>query len=86
MNIIAYTIYLTISCFITVRVGKACYSNGWHFIKPLFLGHDELARAVNKLLLTGFYLVNLGIVAWNLHGWNPGRAVRSCRILPRLQL
>lgn len=62
LNIIAYTIYFSISAFVTIFVGKSLHKNGYHLILDLF-EHQEFTRTTNNILLIGYYLVNLGYVA-----------------------
>ena len=68
-NIIAYLIYIPITFYITIYVGKVCYQNGEVFILKL-IPHEQTAKAVNKLLLIGYYLLNLGFAALTLSYWS----------------
>ena len=61
-NLTAYIIYLLIATILTVFVGKNLHSNGYYLILDLF-ENEVFTRTVNNLLLTGYYLVNLGYVA-----------------------
>jgi hypothetical protein len=56
-----YLAYLGISVGLTVWVGRTLSSNGTVFLVDVFAG-EELARSVSRLLVVGFYLVNLGFV------------------------
>lgn len=56
-----YLIYLAVSTGLTVWVATTLSRNGLVFLQDVF-GEDRLARAVNHLLVVGFYLVNLGYV------------------------
>jgi len=67
-NIIAYLLYLPITFYITIYVGKVCYQNGEIFILKL-IQPAATAKAVNKLLLIGYYLLNLGFAAITLSFW-----------------
>ena len=69
LNIVAYTIYLGITFYITVIVGYKFYKNGIHLILELFQPNEAGAHAINKLLLVGYYLVNLGYLAISISGW-----------------
>lgn len=60
--VVVYTLYLALSVFITVWVGKILHKNGRIFIVDAFDGNEELADSVNHLLVVGFYLVNIGFV------------------------
>lgn len=71
MNLIAYLIYLLVTYTITVHVGRTFYRNGRVYILDM-LKHDEpLTDQVNKVLLTGYYLLNIGFATIKLTGWQP---------------
>jgi hypothetical protein len=57
-----YLSYLVISVGLTVWVAGALSRNGLVFLEEVFTD-KRLAGAVNKLLVVGFYLLNLGYVA-----------------------
>ena len=61
--VIAYVLYLLIAIPLTIWVGSTLSRNGRVFLVDVFGGNGELAEAVNKLLVVGFYLLNLGVVA-----------------------
>jgi hypothetical protein len=63
MTVIAYLAYLLVAIPLTIWVARTLGANGYHFIKDVFAGDEQLARAVNKLLQVGFYLLNFGFVA-----------------------
>ena len=69
LNILAYTVYLLITFYITVVVGYKFYKNGIHLLIDLFSPNVSGAHVINKLLLVGYYLVNLGFVAMSISGW-----------------
>ncbi|MEV6815557.1 hypothetical protein [Micromonospora sp. NPDC051296] len=56
-----YLVYLAVSIGLTVWVARALTRNGMIFLEEVF-GDERLARAVNNLLVVGFYLLNLGYV------------------------
>jgi hypothetical protein len=60
--VLTYLIYLLISVGLTVGVGWALARSGRTFLREVFGGNDGLAEAVNRLLVVGFYLLNLGFV------------------------
>ena len=67
-NLIGYLIYLPITAFITVAVGKSFHIHGIHYIKSIIL-EKKIATSLNNLLLVGYYLVNIGyafsvIIKW----------------------
>jgi hypothetical protein len=57
-----YLVYLAISVGLTVWVATTLSRNGLIFLQEVF-DDPKLARAVNQLLVMGFYLLNLGYVA-----------------------
>ncbi len=58
-NIITYLIYLPIILFITIKVGWMFYKNGEIFLLSIF-EEQNTVKTVNKILLMGYYLVNIG--------------------------
>ena len=66
-----YLVYLLISLGLTVWVARTLQANGALFLVDVFRGNTELARAVNHLLVVGFYLINLGYVSLALRISNP---------------
>jgi len=69
MNTLAYIIYLFITYLITVRVGFIFYRNGRIFILGLLKNDASLTDAINRILLVGYYLVNLGYTALMISTW-----------------
>jgi hypothetical protein len=61
-TVATYVVYLLISVALTVWVGRTLFRNGRLFLVDVFDGNERLADAVNRLLLVGFYLLNLGFV------------------------
>lgn len=56
-----YIMYLLVSIFITVSVGHSLFHHGRPFLIETFRD-ENMADAVNGLLIVGFYLVNLGYI------------------------
>lgn len=69
LNLIGYGIFIGLMIFIIAVVGKICYRNGNVFVAELIPGHLELCQQINKALLIGYYLVNIGYCAVNLSFW-----------------
>jgi hypothetical protein len=61
-----YLGYLAISIALTIWVGRTLHKNGRVFLVDVFAGNEALADSTNHLLVVGFYLVNLGYVAFAL--------------------
>jgi hypothetical protein len=56
-------LYLGIMVPVTVWVGRTLFKSGAAFLAETFRGKEALAESVNRLLVVGFYLMNLGFVA-----------------------
>ncbi len=63
---ITYLIYTVLSIGLTIWVARILFQSGQIFLIEAFDGNKEMASAVNKLLAVGFYLVNIGFVAFFL--------------------
>jgi len=61
--VLTYVAYLVISVALTVWVARVLSSNGRAFLVDVFAGDGDLADSVNRLLVVGFYLINLGYVS-----------------------
>jgi hypothetical protein len=61
-TVATYLAYLIISVALTIWVGRTLFRNGRLFLVDVFDGNERLADAVNRLLIVGFYLLNLGFV------------------------
>ncbi len=59
-TIITYSIYLILTISLTVWVANTLFKNGKVFLIEIFANNTEFADSVNKLLVVGFYLINLG--------------------------
>jgi hypothetical protein len=68
-NIIAYIVYFSIILFVVLYVGAKLFHNGGPFVLMCYHGNKGLAQAVNKFLLAGYYLMNIGYSILILKGW-----------------
>ena len=68
MNSLAYLIYLPITLYITIVVGKAFFTQGRVFLYYLFQD-PKRCDEINKLLLAGYYLLNGGYAFLAVYGW-----------------
>ncbi len=64
--LVLYALYLVITIVLTVWVARTLFRNGKVFLVDIFHGNNDLAQAVNNLLLVGFYLVNVGYAIYTL--------------------
>ena len=68
--IITYLIYLLLTISITIWVANTLFRNGKIFLFDIFIGNTDLANSVYNLLLTGFYLINIGYAVYTLQVTN----------------
>lgn len=64
--ITTYLIYLAVTITLTVWVARTLFVNGRIFLIEIFHKDELLADSVNKLLLVGFYLINVGYAVYTL--------------------
>ncbi len=78
MNIAAvYFSYLAISVALTIWVARTLHRNGRIFLVDAFQGDEQLADAVNHLLVVGFYLINVGYITLALKTTDALATIRS---------
>lgn len=65
-TILTYGLYLPITIVLTVWVANTLFKNGRVFLITIFHSDELLADSVNKLLLVGFYLINIGYAVYTL--------------------
>lgn len=64
LKVATYLLYLAVTVPLTVWVGRALRRHGDVFLIDVFVGDERLARAVNQLLVIGFYLLNFGYLSF----------------------
>jgi len=70
-TVTTYLGYLVVAVPLTIWVATTLSRNGRVFLEDVFSGNDDLADAVNTLLVVGFYLLNLGFVLLYLRSGAP---------------
>src|SRR5437879_2677556 len=66
-NVIAvYIAYSVVALALTAWLARTLFRNGTAFLHDVFEDRPALAEAVNKLLVVGFYMLNLGYAFWVL--------------------
>ena len=55
-----YLVYGTVSIGLTIWLARTLFANGAVFLEDVFEDKPEMARSVNRLLVTGFYMASLG--------------------------
>jgi hypothetical protein len=64
--ILTYALYMPITVILTIWVANTLFTNGRIFLVDIFHGNELLADSVNKLLVVGFYLINIGYAVFTL--------------------
>jgi len=62
-TVTTYALYLALAIPLTIWVARTLHKNGRVFLVECFHGDGELADSVNRLLVVGFYLINIGFVS-----------------------
>ncbi|WP_124979499.1 hypothetical protein [Nonlabens xiamenensis] len=68
-NLVSYSFYFLLVCSVILYVGHLCYRNGHVFIHALIPASPDLNHQINRLLLVGYYLVNLGYAIYIISEW-----------------
>ena len=68
-NILSYGLYLPITFYITILVGRELHKAGKYFVCEMIRHDKAFANAVNNSLLIGYYLINLGYVTIMISSW-----------------
>ena len=66
LTVIAYLIYLPLVVLLTLYVANNLFRNSIVYMKDIFNGRDEIAKATNSLFKIGFYLMNVGFALYIL--------------------
>ena len=62
LNTLTFILYVLIAANTTIFVGRALYVNGEVFLERIFASMPKVIKPLNKILLIGFYLINLGFI------------------------
>ena len=70
---LTYLLYIGISLAMTFWVGRTLNKNGHVFLMENYADNIVLAKAINSMLLVGFYMINIGFISYTLKitGANP---------------
>ena len=64
--IVVYAVYVVIATTLTAWLARTLFRSGVAFLHDVFEDRPELADAVNRLLVVGFYMLNLGYALYIL--------------------
>jgi hypothetical protein len=68
-NLVTYAIYFSVLLFVVLYVGSQLFRNGRPFLLNTFRGNELTADSVNRFLLSGYYLMNIGYTVIALKVW-----------------
>ncbi|MGI9017071.1 MAG: hypothetical protein ACR2HR_08210 [Euzebya sp.] len=77
----SYLIYVVIAIGLTVWLASTLFRNGALFLDDVFIDRPEMAQAVNRLLVVGFYMLNLGWAFLIIRADEPVSAANAVEIL-----
>ena len=65
MDVVVWTYgaYLVVSASLMAWVARTLFKNGRVFLVDVLRGDEALADSINRLLVAGFYLINLGYIS-----------------------
>lgn len=78
-----YVTYLAATIGLCVWLARTLFRNGAVFLADVFDDRPELAEAVNRLLVTGFAMLNLGYGFFLLQGGTAPDATEAVEVLAR---
>lgn len=76
-----YAAYATTSIGLTVWLARTLFKNGAVFLEEVFADQPRMAEAVNRLLVVGFYLLNLGYASLLLKADASATPVQAVEVL-----
>ncbi|MFL5764867.1 MAG: hypothetical protein ACJ77K_13060 [Bacteroidia bacterium] len=76
-NIVTYAVYFTVLLIVVLYVGSSLFRNGRIFLVNTFKGNELTADSVNRFLLAGYYLVNIGYTVIALKVWDRVASMQS---------
>lgn len=81
MLLVVYSAYGAIAVGLVTWLARTLYANGSLFLEEVFPGQEHLAAAVNRLLVTGFVMLNLGWAALLLRAGKPADGAAAVEAL-----
>jgi len=78
---VVYTLYAVIAIGLVIWLARTLFQSGGTFLDDVFPEHPKLALSLNRLLVTGFYMLNLGYALLLLPGERPETTVAASELL-----
>src|SRR5262249_22193212 len=79
--VLVYGAYAVTSVALTIWIARTLFKNGAVFLEEVFTDTPKMADAVNRLLVVGFYLVNLGYASLMLKADGSSTIVQAIEVL-----
>lgn len=76
-----YGVYITCAVGLTVWLARTLFRSGSTFLADVFSDKQELATAVNRLLVTGFFMINLGFSLMLMQSGTANSATQAFQLL-----
>ena len=76
-----YIAYAVIAIGLTIGLARVLFRSGAVFLEDVFKDTPKMAEAVNRLLVVGFYLLNLGYAALLMKAYGANTAVDAVEVL-----
>src|SRR5437879_5864960 len=76
-----YAAYAIISVVLTIWLARTLFKSGAVFLDDVFTDNPRMAEAVNRLLVIGFYLLNLGYASLLLKARGSATAIEAIEVL-----
>jgi hypothetical protein len=80
-GILVYVVYGVVAVGLTVWLARTLFASGHEFLADVFEGRPALAEAVNRLLVVGFYMLNLGYALLTLRSQRDLQAFDAVQFL-----
>jgi hypothetical protein len=78
-----YLAYTGAALALTIWLARTLFRNGAVFLGDVFDDQPEIANAVNRLLVTGFFMINLGYAFVLMRSGDAANATEAMEILAR---
>ena len=79
--IVVYSVYAVIAIGLVMWLARTLFQSGGTFLDDVFPEQPKLAMSLNRLLVTGFYMLNLGYALLLLPGNQPNTTVEAAELL-----
>lgn len=80
-GVLVYLVYMAVAVGLTYWLARTLFRAGGVFLESVFEGRRELGDAVNRLLVTGFYMLNLGYALYLVRSEPQSNAFEAMQFL-----